>query len=114
MEPFTLPPVRLIKGLEPLSMKHHALILLLLVVCSPLLSYAEQDERPFYKPYSRAPEAMDITLNTYGATRSAPDALGIGDTAPNFHLPRAGGGTVSLAAVRKDGPVAIIFYRGHW
>ena len=95
-------------------MKHLGLILLFVVISSPLVGYAEQDERPRYKPSSRAPQPMDITLNTYGASRSAPNALGIGDTAPDFHLPRASGGTVSLASARKHGPVAIIFYRGHW
>jgi hypothetical protein len=96
------------------TMTYRWIILLLVTSCLPLLGYAEQTERPLYKPASRAPEPMDITLSTYGANRSAPNALGIGDTAPDFLLPRAGGGSVSLAAVRKHGPVTIIFYRGHW
>ena len=29
-------------------------------------------------------------------------------------IPRAGGGSVSLSEARAAGPVAIIFYRGHW
>ena len=69
---------------------------------------------PRYKPSSRSPEPLDITANGYGASRSAPDALAIGDTVPDFDVPRAGGGTVSLTQARADGPVAIIFYRGHW
>lgn len=76
--------------------------------------YAAEGVYPRYKPSSRSPEPMDIRSNAYGASRSAPDALKIGDHAPDFTLPRAGGGTVSLGAARQDGPVVIVFYRGHW
>ena len=69
---------------------------------------------PRYKPSSRSPEPLDIRTNTYGASRSAPGAVEIGDRVPDFTLPRAGGGTVSLKGALKRGPVAIIFYRGHW
>ena len=72
------------------------------------------DDFPRYKPSSRSPEPLDIRTNSYGASRFAPEALEIGDAVPDFSVPRAGGGTVSLADVRSDGPVAIIFYRGHW
>ena len=71
-------------------------------------------EVPRYKPSSRSPEPVDITSNRYGASRSAPDALQIGERAPDFSAPRAGGGLLSLRALRKQGPVVIIFYRGHW
>ena len=69
---------------------------------------------PKYKPASRAPAPIDITTNAYGYSRNAPDALRIGDTVADFILPQAGGGTVDLQHIRKDGPVVIIFYRGHW
>jgi len=69
---------------------------------------------PRYKPSSRSPEPLDIRTNSYGASRSAPAALEIGDRVPDFTLPRAGGGTVSLEGALQRGPVAIIFYRGHW
>ena len=72
------------------------------------------DDVPRYKPSSRSPEPMSILSNAYGASRSAPDALAIGDVAPGFTLPRAGGGAVTLADYRAEGPVALIFYRGHW
>ena len=77
---------------------------------------AQQDAGPIprYKPYSRAPAPVDIRTNGYGASRNAPNALGIGDTVPDFNVPRSGGGTVSLAEARQSGPVALIFYRGHW
>ncbi len=74
---------------------------------------------PRYKPSSRAPRPMDITTNAYGYSRNAPDALGIGDRAPDFQLPAAAGGNhpggaVELARLRQQGPVVLIFYRGHW
>ncbi len=72
------------------------------------------DNVPRYKPSSRSADAIDITTNGYGASRDAPDALGIGELAPDFVLPQAGGGEVSLEALREKGPVALIFYRGHW
>lgn len=68
---------------------------------------------PMYKPSSRSP-AMDILSNSYGYSRDAPSALEIGHQAPDFSLPRAGGGQVSLSVLASHGPVAIIFYRGHW
>ena len=89
-----------------------ALIFLLQALAA--LAWGEDGSFPRYKPSARSPEALDIRTNAYGASRNAPDALGIGSRAPDFMLPRAGGGSVSLAAARAHGPVAIIFYRGHW
>ena len=77
-------------------------------------STASADLTPRYKPSSRAPEALDITTNAYGYSRTAPGALGIGDQPAQFVLPRAGGGDVSLADKLAAGPVVLIFYRGHW
>ena len=57
---------------------------------------------------------MDIRTNRYGASADAPEALEIDDRVPDFEVPQAGGGTVSLASLRADGAVVIIFYRGHW
>lgn len=93
--------------------------LLLVVALAPFVApslnaSAANDDVPRYKPASRAPEPMDITSNRYGASRSAPHALGLGAIAPDFELPRAGGGMVSLASMAEHGPVAVIFYRGHW
>jgi hypothetical protein len=81
---------------------------------SLIAAAAPAPDHPRYKPSSRSPEPMDIRTNAYGASRSAPDALEIGDTAPDFTLPRAGGGALNLADLRGSGPVALIFYRGHW
>jgi hypothetical protein len=94
-------------------MRYRGLILWLLLIL-PALPNAAEEVFPRYKPSSRSPAPMDIRTNAYGASRSAPDALEIGDVAPDFTLPRAGGGTVSLSRARTAGPVAIIFYRGHW
>lgn len=69
---------------------------------------------PRYKPSSRSPAPLDIRTNAYGASRFAPGALELGDVAPDFTVPRAGGGTVALSEARRNGPVALIFYRGHW
>jgi hypothetical protein len=93
--------------------------LLLIVLPAAIIAEAPEatatpTDHPRYKPSSRSPEPMDIRTNAYGASRSAPDALEIGDTAPDFTLPRAGGGALSLADLRGSGPVALIFYRGHW
>lgn len=92
-------------------------ILMLLCLALPGLALpglARAEDYPRYKPASRNPEPMDIRTNAYGASRSAPEALRIGDTAPDFVAPRAGGGSLSLQAMRASGPVALIFYRGHW
>ncbi len=86
---------------------------LALSTASAVLSAAE-DPYPRYKPSTRSPEPIDIRTNAYGASRSAPNALEIGARAPDFTVPRAGGGTVSLRDAHQDGPVVIIFYRGHW
>lgn len=37
-----------------------------------------------------------------------------GDRAPDFTLRSAEGANVSLAGLRKSGPVVLAFYRGHW
>lgn len=41
-------------------------------------------------------------------------ALNAGDTMPMFSLPAVGGGSFDLAAVLKDKPVVVNFYRGEW
>ena len=88
--------------------------LLLACIAFALASVAEAPAVPKYKPSARSPQPLDITTNEYGFSRSAPDALAVGDTAPDFAAPSPGGGTASLAVARQTGPVAIVFYRGHW
>lgn len=41
-------------------------------------------------------------------------ALGVGELAPDFTLPNAGGRPVALADLLQTGPVIISFYRGVW
>lgn len=41
-------------------------------------------------------------------------ALKAGQRAPDFELPDLAGNQVSLAQLRADGPVALIFCRGLW
>ena len=86
----------------------------LLVAFACTSSIAEQAAVPKYKPSSRSPEAISILTNEYGASRSAPQALAIGQRVPAFTLARVGGGTISLAELVKQGPAVLIFYRGHW
>jgi len=38
----------------------------------------------------------------------------VGQTAPDFTLPNAGGQPVSLTELRTRGPVVLSFYRGRW
>ena len=92
------------------------LALLSVVGLSPTLASAAENNSayPTYKPASRSPEPIDIRRNAYGASRSAPDALKIGERAPDFTVPRAGGGSLALESARSQGDVVIIFYRGHW
>ena len=41
-------------------------------------------------------------------------ALKAGQRAPDFELPDFADNRVSLAQLRSDGPLALIFYRGLW
>ena len=91
-----------------------ACALICLLQISMNVAGAEDDLFPRYKPSSRSAEPIDIRTNAYGASRNAPAALNIGERVADFIVPRAGGGFVSLSEAREKGPVAIIFYRGHW
>lgn len=48
------------------------------------------------------------------ASAVAAAAINIGDPAPDFDLPNVKGGSVSLQAALRDGPVVLSFYRGSW
>src|ERR1700680_546199 len=41
-------------------------------------------------------------------------SLQVGQKAPDFTLPNATGGEVSLSSLLKKGPVVLSFYRGEW
>ncbi len=49
-----------------------------------------------------------------GADAVHAPGLAIGSTAPDFTLPNASGGSVSLAGLLTRGPVVVTFYRGEW
>ncbi len=91
-----------------------ACVLICLLQVTMNAAGAEDELFPRYKPSSRSAQAVDIRTNAYGASRDAPAALSIGERVADFIVPRAGGGFVSLSEAREKGPVAIIFYRGHW
>ena len=93
---------------------NRATTVLIAILWSWSSSAGASDAVPHYKPSSRAPQALDITTNSYGFSRTAPEALELGVKVDDFLLPRSGGGTTSLETARHDGPVVIIFYRGHW
>ncbi|HEY7075293.1 MAG TPA: peroxiredoxin-like family protein [Solirubrobacteraceae bacterium] len=57
--------------------------------------------------YDRDAEAL-------GAGATFADALDVGDRAPGFRLPDAGGGEVALDDLLVEGPVVLVFYRGGW
>jgi hypothetical protein len=54
------------------------------------------------------------------ATRLSPppaldkSALKVGDWAPAFKLPTAGGGTFVFSEALRQGTVVLVFYRGSW
>jgi len=62
-------------------------------------------------PMLTAVEAMLSDLRARQVGERAPRP---GDHAPDFALPEARGGTVTLAARRVAGPVVLVFYRGGW
>lgn len=41
-------------------------------------------------------------------------AIGMGDEAPDFTLPSAAGGLVTLSELLRSGPAVVTFYRGGW
>jgi peroxiredoxin len=57
-------------------------------------------------------DSLDLGAAELGA-RTWP-ATAVGDMAPDFELPDARGGSVSLSGLRSHGPVVLVFYRGAW
>lgn len=53
-------------------------------------------------------------LDRLASLRITDDAIGRGDTAPEFCLPSTGGDLVMLDDLLADGPVVISFIRGEW
>ena len=57
-------------------------------------------------------DSLDTGANELGA-RTWP-AKAVGQAAPDFELPDARGGSVTLSGLRGEGPVVLVFYRGAW
>ena len=53
-------------------------------------------------------------MQRVSAAMTVPDAVRVGDRAPNFELPNARGERVRLSAALASGPVVLVFYRGAW
>ncbi len=86
---------------------------------SPTIPPKLQDQLDEFKQ-SRAqtnPEVFALRQNETAkliATGIEEQSLHAGDHAPDFTLPDARGGDVALAALLKNGPVVLTFYRGDW
>jgi peroxiredoxin len=64
-----------------------------------------------YPAYSDAVDKLVARLNDAGGWKDAPD---VGEEMPPFMLPDETGRLVNLQSLCADGPVAIMFHRGHW
>lgn len=73
----------------------------------------EAGKPPYSVPHSVI-ETMHRATRELIASGAAQRALKAGDTAPAFSLPDADGNLVSSAALLKDGPLVVSFYRGVW
>jgi len=63
------------------------------------------------------PEAVarfDAEVERVARSGRAAHSLKTGQQAPDFTLPDATGGQVTLSALLARGPVALVFYRGEW
>jgi peroxiredoxin len=65
----------------------------------------------------KAPEgvkALSAEIENVVRSGAGGKALKVGDSAPDFTLPDATRGSISLASLRQAGPVVVTFYRGQW
>ena len=56
----------------------------------------------------------DAKIEELRASYAMEEAIGLGGEAPEFLLPDARGGSVSLSDLLQRGPVVLTFYRGGW
>ena len=63
-------------------------------------------------PETRA--VMERSIDELRASGIMDRVARVGRPAPDFTLPNASGGSVSLAQLRARGPVVLSFYRGRW
>src|SRR5215475_1656489 len=67
--------------------------------------------REIFPAYGEAVDRLVARLNENGGGENAPRP---GEVMPPFLLPDETGRLVSLGSLIERGPVAVMFYRGHW
>ncbi|MCA6117569.1 AhpC/TSA family protein [Bradyrhizobium sp. WSM 1738] len=67
--------------------------------------------REFFPAYGEAVDRLVARLNENGGGENAPRP---GEVMPPFVLPDETGRLISLTSLIEQGPVAVMFYRGHW
>lgn len=75
-----------------------------------LRAYADAS-REVFPAYGEAVDRLVMRLNGNGGGETAPRP---GDAMPLFVLPDEAGRLVALSALLEGGPVAVMFFRGHW
>ncbi|MDE5439911.1 redoxin domain-containing protein [Bradyrhizobium sp. CSA207] len=75
-----------------------------------LRAYADAG-REIFPAYGEAVDHLVTRLNGNGGGESAPRP---GDAMPPFMLPDESGRLVTLSSLLESGPVAVMFFRGHW
>ncbi|MCA1409625.1 AhpC/TSA family protein [Bradyrhizobium sp. NBAIM20] len=75
-----------------------------------LRAYADAS-REVFPAYGEAVDRLVARLSDNGGGETAPRP---GDPMPPFMLPDEGGRLVSLPSLLEGGPVAVMFFRGHW
>lgn len=75
-----------------------------------LHAYADAS-REVFPAYGEAVDRLVVRLNGNGGGETAPRP---GDAMPPFMLPDETGRLVALSALLEQGPVAVMFFRGHW
>ena len=67
--------------------------------------------RDFFPAYSEAVDRLVVRIHENGGGENAPRP---GEVMPPFMLPDETGRLVSLTSLIGNGPVIVMFYRGHW
>jgi peroxiredoxin len=75
-----------------------------------LRAYADAS-REVFPAYGEAVDRLVVRLNGNGGGETAPHP---GDQIPPFMLPDETGRFVALSSLLEQGPVAVMFFRGHW
>src|SRR6516225_9216873 len=67
--------------------------------------------REIFPAYGEAVDRLVVRINENGGGESAPR---LGEPMPPFVLPDQSGRLVALTSLIERGPVAVMFFRGHW